>query len=607
MKTLFSKKAVKLLSSMALGVMLLGMIAPIASAAILFQDDTFETVESDAIQIGSNDAGVRNTSIQFGNDPTASENGNIQWNITTNRFSADHSLDVTGDLTTTNGMSVTGGQVDFHSASGQRLRESSNPNGLAACATLNEVIVDTTSKSIKLCTTTGIAGAAVWTAPSPSVPTGASNPGTCAVGDLFFNTTTSTLNVCTATNTFSVAGPQDFESVYNKDADKTLTTSGGNFTVAAGAGNISNTGATFGVTTTGATTVSAGASSSFTTSSGNLGLTATTGNVNVTGGSAASNAVNLSASNAAGGITGTWGTGGLNFSSATGAFTITGTGNSTETTANGNLTLGTTGATGGNLALSTTGTGKSITFADANVTTPIKFSNTATSLAATYAAGDGILDALNELTSTAAGNGASNIGVNNTFTNITGSDVQAALASIDGQIGHNGPNVENLTFNPQFPNFVISKSGSNNNGTLTEDFDSTNNRQLYDWTTNQVTQQGIDVKTRFPLPTDFVSTGNFTFDFRTGTITTTNNKVTVTFKDITKSNTVCATSANNASANAWTTITVTAATLNAGCAAGNTMAAGDIIEVDTNLFDISNVTAPGTFADVGTLTLGYNN
>jgi hypothetical protein len=615
MKKMFSN--LRVVGSLMLGVMLLGIAVQTASAEILFQDDTFATIESDAIMIGSNDAGVRNTGIQFGADATAANNGNIQWNISTHRFGVDHPVDVTGDLTTTNGLSVTGGLVDFHSSSGDRLRESSSPNTLAACATLNEVIVDTTAQSIKLCTTTGAAGVAVWTAPSPAVPTGAANPGTCAIGQLFFNTTSATLQVCTASNTWGTAGPQDFESVYAKDADKTLTTSNGAFTIATGSGafGVTSTGATsigggtIGLTSsTGGTTISGAGTSSFSTSAGNLGLTSTAGNLNLTGGGAANNAINLNASNAAGGITGTWGTGGLNFSSATGAFSITGTGNSTDSAANGNLTLSTTGATGGNVALATTGTGNTVTFKDANLTAPIKFNNSQTALSATYTgAGDtGILDALNGLTTAGSATQGDNlVGFNNTgFTNITGTTVQAALASIDSKIGHNASKIDSLLWNPQYPNYVIAKSGTNNSGTLVEDYDATNKAQFYGWTTNQATLQNIDVKFRFVIPTDFASIGNFTLQYLTGTVTTTNNKVDVKVTDVTKSNTLCGSSLTNASAATWATATITAATLNAGCTGATAIAAGDVMEVDTTLYDIAGAT---TYAEVGQAAQAYTN
>ncbi len=594
MKKLFTKNTLRLLSSIALGTVLLGMVAQTASAAILFQDDTFATIESDAIMIGSNDAGVRNTAVQFGNDPTASENGIINWNISTNRFSVDHPVDVTGGLTSNNAVDIggTNGLTGNSPASSRNvLRKDSAPNTNAACSALGEVIVNTTTNRMEVCTTTGAAGAAIWSAPTTTIPSGLTNPLTCSVSDLFYNTTTNQLEVCTATNVFTVAGPQNFEDIYAYDADKTLTTGGGNFTIAAGAGTVNLNETTLNTTSTGATTLNAGAASS--------------------------TAIDLNASNAAGGITGTWGTGGLNFSgpgsaldfSSTGALTQNATGNSTINVTSGNLNLQTT--TSGNVALTATGAGNSVTFADANVTTPIKFSNTATALNATFPAGAGILDALNSFTSTAAGSGASNVGVASGLTNITGSDVQAALASIDSQIGSNAKKVDTLTFNPQYPNYVISRSGANNQGTLIDDFDSTNKVQYYGWTSNQATLQNMDVRFRFPLPTDFksLSTANgdsFTFNFRTGLNASTHNKLDFTVRDVTKANTTCGSSLTNFSgtANTWTSVAISAATLNAGCSGGNALAAGDVIAGDVTFYADNTANAA---AQVGQTNLTYTN
>lgn len=546
-----------------------------AAEVVLFQDDTFQDVMSDALRIGSNDAGAVNTAIQFGNDVTATENGNVTWNIATNRFGFDHAVDVTGGLRSDDAVDIggTNGLTGNSPASSRNiLRKDSAPNTNAACSALGEVIVNTTSNRVEICTTTGVAGVAVWAAPTTTIASGATDPVVaCSVGDLFYNTTSSLLKVCTAvTPTWTVVGPDTFETVYANDGDKILNTSGGNFGVSTGAG-------TFDVTTT-------------------------TGKATITSGKAATNAIDLQATNAAGGINANWGTGGLNFSSATGAFSINGTGASTVNATSGNLNLTTT--TTGDVALKATGAGKSVTFADVNVASPIKFSNTATALDGTFVAGAGILDAINSFASTTAGSGASNVGVASGLTNISGSDVQAALASIDGKIGASAPNVDTLTFNPQYPNYVISRSGSNNNGTLVQDFDSTNKKQYYRWTSNKGTLQNVDVKFRFPLPTDFTGTGNFTLAYRTGTVTTTDNKIDVTVTDVTKTNTVCGSGLTNASANAWATATITAATLNAGCTAGNAMAAGDLMEVDVTFYDLSGGT---TWADAGQAALAYNN
>ncbi len=79
-----------------------------AHARILFQDDSFHEIESDAILIGSNDTGSTNTSIVFGNDLNPANNGEILWNITTDHFEFDSPVDITGGLSATGNIATTG-------------------------------------------------------------------------------------------------------------------------------------------------------------------------------------------------------------------------------------------------------------------------------------------------------------------------------------------------------------------------------------------------------------------------------------------------------------------------------------------------------------------
>ena len=82
-------------------------ISGVCQAHILFQDDDFDTVESSSILIGSNDGGANNTSIRFGNDSTASNNGNLVWDIGTKHFTFDNPVDITGGLTSSSGINST--------------------------------------------------------------------------------------------------------------------------------------------------------------------------------------------------------------------------------------------------------------------------------------------------------------------------------------------------------------------------------------------------------------------------------------------------------------------------------------------------------------------
>lgn len=556
-----------------------------AQAAILFQDDTFAEIESDAILIGSNDGGAVNTSIQFGNDVTPSENGTITWDITDNEFEITNRINLSG-------------------TSGLRLRESSSPNTLAACSTLNEVIVNTTSNRIEICTTTGSAGVAVWTAPAPAVPTGVSNPLTCSPGDLFFNTTSSTLQVCTATDTWNTAGPQDFESVYNYDADNTLTTSNGDFTINSGTGDVIIDSNDWNVTAGGdldaASVTSNGAltAQGTTTLNGaaNIGDGGDTVTINSSDWdiSATGDISGAGSITADGLITGTAGAdisgATINFNASSNFPTNINTGTST-----GAVTIGS-----GLNAISIDSSTWDISSAGAaSGFTTIDASGDITTSGGDFCVGT---TCLSETTSP-TDSGAFLIGVFDEFTNSNSTNVQDVLDDFDALIGSNAPNNQQLIYYPEYPDAVIYRDGSTNNGTLVSDRDNANNRSYYQWTSNNGTTQDIDVRARIVLPTDFVSVGDFTFEFQTGTVTTADNRIDVTFINVTDSNTTCGTSTNNASTT-WAVGTITAATINAGCTGGNALGAGDVVEILLKLHDNSG---GADFSRSGYISLDYSN
>jgi hypothetical protein len=93
------------------------------------------------------------------------------------------------------------GTVNFSGSGAFRIREVNNPNANAACATVNELVMDTATSQLMRCTGVGIAGVATWT------------------------------------NVDTTGGSVDFEGLYTNDADKVLTTSNGNFTVNTGTGD----------------------------------------------------------------------------------------------------------------------------------------------------------------------------------------------------------------------------------------------------------------------------------------------------------------------------------------------------------------------------------
>jgi hypothetical protein len=669
------KKAISVLS---LSMLLFSSIGT-ANAAILFQDDTFDEVMSDAIKIGSNDAGAVDTAIQFGNDVTASENGTINWNITTNTFEFDNTVQITGGLSAD-------GDVDFNAATQTRLREDANPTANAACTVVGEVIINTTAQRLEICTVIGGAGAATWAVPAATnadlldnldsaqflrsdasdnfttgtlttdagttldvngvfdasgstrfaVRSGAANPGTCTEGDLFYNTTTNLLLTCTATDTWSTNGVDDFESVYAADSDDTLTTGGGDFTIASGGGDVINTlgAGEFDITTTGlldfntgdfdldatgAITLNAGAASNLTTSAGDLTISATAGSTIVSGGEAAADAVRLNASNAAGGIDVDSGTAGMTFDS-TGALSFDGTGASNFTTASGALTLSTTTSGAVNVTAAdnvnltsgagddvTISSGDDITFDDAQLATAIQLTNAATAWAATLTGG-GIVDNINSFTSTNAGEGASNVGINDAGGYFTGTEVEAALQELGAVSGANSANNEVLSFYPEFPDTVIFPDGTDNFGTLQSIYDDTNDQHFYNWTTKKATTQDMDLRFRFSLPADFSAVGDFDFMYRTGTTTEADNDVEYRIYNATDETTgdptLCASDTTNTSANTWTTGTITAASIETGCTGGTALDANDVIEIAIKLLDNSGA---GDFADVGLITLDYSN
>lgn len=551
-----------------------------ANAAILFQDDDFHDIASDAVLIDFDGAGANDTAVQFGNDAVASENGTINWNITTNTFEFDNSVEVTGDLSAD-------GDVDFSASTQTRIREDADPNTNADCAVIGELIVDTTDEELQICTTPGTPG--VW-APVVNVgdagtldgldstqflrsdtsdnftsgtlttdagttldvngdadfsgatrfamAAGAADPGTCTEGDMFYNTTTNELRICTATDTWATAGPQDFEDVYGTDADNTLTTSNGDFNIATGTGefDVTSTGLidfnadSFDIDLTGGFAVNAGAASNVTTSAGALTLEATADDVNVTA-------------------------------------------------------------------------GDDIVFDDAQLTAPVTLTEADTAIDATFST-TGIIDALNSLASTATGEGASNVGIEDAGGYYTGADVEAALQELGAVSGSNAPNNEVLAFYPEYPDAVIFQDGSDNKGKLEALYDDTNSEHYYTWTTKQNSAQDIDIRFRFPLPADFLDVNDFTYQYRTGSTVEADNDVEITVENVTDSAT-CGSDTTNGSANVWATGTITEATLEAGCTGGSALDAGDIIEIAVKLIDATSAAA--TFADIGILSLGYDN
>ena len=440
----------------------------------------------------------------------------------------------------------------------------------------------------------------------------------------------------------------------------------------------------------------AAAASNFTTSAGDLTLSATTNSVIVDGGEAATDAVRINASNAAGGIDIDAGTAGVAIDT-TGAFSFQGAADSDiTTTGTSDITLT---------------AGDDMIFDDAQLTGVVQLTDTATDWNATFAS-DGIIDNINSFTSTATGEGASNVGIedaggnftatnvegaltelagltpaagtvtNNTlrwdgsdwvesanFTNdasgnidaagtitagsgnnqittaaglldaavsvigdantkytsttidgaldeisgttgativgitdaggyFTGTDVETALQELGASTDNNN---EDLRFYPEYPDTVVLARSGTNRGTLESEYDDTNDISYYNWTSRRGATQDIDIQFHFPLPTDFVTSGDLTYQYRTGTTTEADNDVEIRMYNVTDAMALCGSDTTNGTAGTWTTGTIAAATLTAGCA---NLDPGDIILIEVNLSDNSGA---ADYADVGYIDLDYSN
>jgi len=182
-----------------------------ALAAILFQDDDFQTAESASLLLGSNDAGTSNTSIRFGADPTTTENGNITWNISTNHFGFDNPVDITGGLTAStvtstglltasNGLTLTTGALNLTGTSGAL-----NLSGLSASSiSTGANIISFTAGNFNT-TSTGINNTAIGatTASTGVFTTLQANSTLTAAGNLLANGNTTLGDAATDALTFT--------------------------------------------------------------------------------------------------------------------------------------------------------------------------------------------------------------------------------------------------------------------------------------------------------------------------------------------------------------------------------------------------------------------
>lgn len=495
------------------------------------------------------------------------------------------------------------------------------------------------------------------------IPTGTDNsPGdACTAGELYFDTDTSQLLTCGSGNTFEASSPQDFEDIYAYDADNTLTASG-TFDIDAvgavgidsdaavtvgGAGvgitsdsgilsltgdgtadiDVSNVGAsldfdsaTFTLDTSAGFSVDGGAASNVSTSAGALtvsggdgvnidgtgqeiDITSTGGAIDVNGATFdvdTTGAVSIQAA-ADSDIT-TTGVSDISLNAGDDLIfddaQLSGTVQLSEADSDWDLAFNTDGMVDNINDLATQlGNG-----ADNDIST-FDFTEDANVLAdddTVYAALEKLNNKWGDLASTANGEGASLIGVEDSGGNFTATDVEGVLTEIAGQIGSNAANVETMTFEPEYENVVVFQDGSNNRGRLDADYDDTNREQYYRWTSRQNSSNDIDLRFRVELPADFVTGGDLDLQIFSDTNVVGDNSIAIIIRDDT-ANTTCHTEAAQAASagGAWETLTIDAVDINS-C----TLTAGDVVEIQIKLA-ADNTSSGGM--QVGTIDYAYTN
>jgi hypothetical protein len=459
---------------------------------------------------------------------------------------------------------VSTGTVDFSGAGAFRTREVAGiTNPGTACTTTGELIMDTNDNTLYVCTN---AGTDAWS----KVASGGDATTLDGIDSTQFLRSDTSDNFTSGTLTF--------------DNGTTLTVNG--------VANLGDGGDAITVNTNTWDISGAGVASGFTglTTGGIVSLGDNTGTVTIN-----SSDWDISATGAMTGISGI--TNDAAFTTSGGAVSVNNNSNF-ATDINTGTSTGAVSIGGGSNTVTINSSTWDISGAGAaSGFTTIDASGNITTSGGTFCIGT---TCLNETTS-ATDSGAYVIGVFDEFDNSNSTTVQGVLNDLDAKIGSNAPNVEILTFYPEYPDTVVWRDGTTNAGTLTSNYDDANDEHFYRWTSNNATTQDIDLKFRFAIPADFASTGDFTYRFRTGTATEADNDVEMYFYNATDAMALCGSDTTNGTAGVWATGTITAATLNAGCAG---LSAGDIIEIDVKLMDNSG---GADYADVGYVSLAYNN
>ena len=542
--------------------------------------------------------------MQFGNDGT---DATVTYNESTQDLvfaTPGGDFDFSDDNLTTTGGILFQNSSEFH------MRETTD-EATATCSAVGELILDTTENRIYVCTATG-------------------SPGTWVASD--------------------AGSSQDFEDVYAVDGDDTLTasstfdidavgavgidsdagvtiggagislTSDGGILALTGDGtndiDILNTGAgididagSFDVLTTGVFSIDGTGNSNITTDTGNLALgTTTSGDVDITG------ADNVDIVSTAGDVTITSGDD-IIFDDAQ----LTGIVQLSDTATDWDATFSSDGIIDNINSFTSTATGEgasnvgiedaSAWFTGAEIeaalneiealfgsTTSGTFNftedNVLTDNQSVYSALDTLDLKWGDLASTANGEGASLVGIEDSAGNFTSTNVEGALIELADDIGNN---YENLTFYPEYEDAVVHADGSNNKGTLEAFYDTTEESGYYNWTTNRLSTQDIDIRFEIPLPTDFDTAGDFNLRYRTGTGG--GATVDLVIYNVTDAASCASDTGNDNAAATFSDITIAAASLT-GCS----LSAEDVVEIQIKLYDDNG---GADYADVGAITWAY--
>lgn len=159
--------------------------------------------------------------------------------------------------------------------------------------------------------------------------------------------------------------------------------------------------------------------------------------------------------------------------------------------------------------------------------------------------------------------------------------VNGAWVDCDTTGGGGGGNTVKEIINAEYSGVVLHADGTNNSGTLNSDYDGTNRRNYYDWTSTQSSLQDYELVVQSQIPSDYASGfGTFKIWAYGASTSSANNDIQVTVQDAAGTSCAASTSVLPGSATTWTEQTVTLS----GCS----YAANDIITITVKVFSKSS-------------------